>query len=159
MGNWLKTAKGEAEAQVGPRSIFNLRDQRNKTIRSFVPDYKEDLTGRARNPQKPEELGVIDRIKRWGGNVATNIGDNIAAAEIKDIWGGGDIDSEEIAYERWAGEEADEGRKVVPYDEYTAYRDIMDERPGEWTKVPQGTQNEDLIRKVVQEALKRNFGE
>jgi len=160
LGNWLTTAKDEAEAQVGPRSIFNLRDQRNKTIRSFVPDYTEDLTGRARNPQAPApELGFFDSIKDFVVNAPEHFDTGVKnfkrGAGVLNPFG----DGEQGAYKDWAAGEKEAGRTVVPYDEYTAYRDIMDERPGEWTKVPQGPQNEDLIRKVVQEALKRKFGE
>ena len=171
LGAWLTNAKEEAVGQIGDPKIYNTRKAINDVSKYFVPDYTEDLTGRARTPQEPEELGVIDTIKQYGSTVVPNIK---RLAGVANPFG----DGTEGAYEDWAADELRAGRTVVPYDEYTGYRGIMDSdaprtklfdvgpvnfsvpsSPKKSPKVPQGVQNEDLIRKVVQEALKRKFGE
>jgi hypothetical protein len=144
---WLADAIEEAEGQIGDIQLYNIRRDIQKTAQGFVPDYKPDFSRRAR-PEKTDERSWL---QKQADKVAWNF-ENVLLDPT--TWF-----SEEAKYDKWAAEQAESEIEVPPYDEYRGVRDIMNVRAAEEAKVPQEVQNEDLIRKVVQEALKRKFGE
>ena len=148
LATWLTSAQEEAVGQVGDPMIYNTRLGINDLSKSIVPDWTENLAGRDRTTKEPVQDGSDSRGFGWMKNFDIQ---NL----IKLISKGG----ERGVYDDWAADERAEDREVPDYEEYRGVRDILDARPDEQTKVPQGVQNEDLIRKVVQEALKRKFGE
>jgi len=175
---WLTNAATEAEGEIGDPHIYNIRSAINDTSKAFVPDFAEDVAGRARE-KKTVEKGFWDYATDFG-RVFNYINPFVG---------------EEGVYKNWAAGEVAAGRTVPDYDEYRGIRDIMDERPPEdeepgfgdstptikssgalqqrahrdWNlkeslcahqrPVGLGRLNEDLLREVVQEALKRKFGE